>query len=80
MRAFVMVSKAGLQIHRDVRLNHKPTKRNIKRFEKSLKEYDIKFRMNSKNGAVKKENYLRIDNTNLSPEETAKKIKKKFQL
>ncbi|MCB9809194.1 AAA family ATPase [Candidatus Nomurabacteria bacterium] len=62
------------------RLKHKPTKRNLERSEKSLKEYDVKFRMNSKNGEIKRENYVRIDNTNLSPEETAQKIKEKFQL
>ncbi len=62
------------------RLAHKPTKRNIERSEKGLIEYDKKFRMNSKKGELKKKNYLRIDNTNLSPEKVAKKIKDNFQL
>ena len=39
-----------------------------------------KYRLNSKNGEIKRENYIRIDNTNLSPEETAKIIKEKFDL
>ena len=60
------------------RLSHKPSKRNIEKSEKSLKEYEEKFRMNSKNGEIKKENYIRIDNTNMSPQKTAQKIKKKF--
>lgn len=62
------------------RLRHKPTKRNIERSEKDLKESMTKYRLNSKNGEIKKANYIRIDNTNLSPEETAQKIRKVFQL
>jgi hypothetical protein len=62
------------------RLSHKPTKRNIERSEKDLMDSMEKHRLNSKNGEIKKENYLRINNTNLSPEETAQKIKERFQL
>ncbi len=62
------------------RLSHKPTKRNLERSEKDLKDSIEKHRLNSKNGEIKRENYVRIDNTNLSPEETAQKIKEKFQL
>jgi len=62
------------------RLSHKPTKRNLERSEKDLKDSMDKYRLNSKNGEIKKENYIRINNTNLSPEETAKKIKERFQL
>lgn len=62
------------------RLSHKPTKRNLERSEKDLRDSIEKHRLNSKSGELKKENYLRIDNTNLSPEETAQKIKEKFQL
>ncbi len=62
------------------RLKYKPTKRNIEKSEKSLKDYDMKFRLNSKKGEIKKENYIRIDNTNLNPEEVAQKVKKEFKL
>lgn len=62
------------------RLSHKPTKRNLDKSEKELRDSMDKHRLNSKNGEIHKENYLRIDNTNLSPEETAQKIKEKFQL
>jgi hypothetical protein len=62
------------------RLSHKPTKRNLERSEKDLKDSMKKYRLNSKNGEIERENYVRIDNTNLSPKETAQKIKKKFQL
>jgi len=62
------------------RLKHKPTKRNLEKSEKDLKDSMNKYRLNSKNGEIKKENYIRIDNTNLSPKETVQKIKEKFQL
>lgn len=62
------------------RLNHKPTKRNLEKSEKDLRDSMDKYRLNSKNGEIQKENYVRIDNTNLSPEETAQKIKERFQL
>ena len=62
------------------RLDHKPTKRNIDRSEKDLKESMENYRLNSKNGEIKRENYIKIDNTNLSPEETAKIIQEKFNL
>jgi hypothetical protein len=62
------------------RLEHKPTKRNIERSERDLRSSMEKYRLNSKNGEIKKENYIRINNTNLNPEEVAKTIKEKFQL
>ena len=40
----------------------------------------MEHRLNSEEGEVKEENYLRIDNTNLSPETVALKIKEKFNL
>lgn len=62
------------------RLHHKPKKRDIEWSEKDLRDSMKKHRLNSKNGEIKSENYMKINNTNLSPEETAKKIKEKFQL
>jgi hypothetical protein len=62
------------------RLEHKPTKRNIERSERDLRSSMEKYRLNSKNGEIKKENYIRINNTNLNPEEVAKIIKEKFLL
>jgi len=62
------------------RLDHKPTKRNFEKSEKNLKDYMKKYRLNSKSGEIKRKNYIRIDNTNLSAKETAQKIKEKFQL
>jgi hypothetical protein len=62
------------------RLEHKPTKRNVDKSENDLKESMNKFRMNSKEGEIKKENYIRIDNTNLNSMEVAEKIKQEFSL
>jgi hypothetical protein len=62
------------------RLEHKPTKRNIEQSDNELKTSMEKHRLNSLEGEIKKKNYIRINNTNLSPAEVAKIIKEKFQL
>jgi hypothetical protein len=62
------------------RLEHKPTKRNIKYSEYDLITTMKRHRLNSIEGEIKKKNYIRINNTNLSAEEVAKIIKEKFQL
>ncbi|MBT3349400.1 AAA family ATPase [bacterium] len=62
------------------RLSHKPSKKNIEWSERELKNSAKKHRLNSKQCEIKKENYIRINNTNLSAEEVAQKIKKQFQL
>ena len=62
------------------RLEHKPTKRDLEKSERSLKEYENTLRMNSEEGEIKKENYIRINNTNLSPEDVAQMIKERFDI
>ncbi|MFA6463454.1 MAG: AAA family ATPase [Candidatus Paceibacterota bacterium] len=62
------------------RLEHKPTKRNIEWSENNLKKSSLEHRLNSKEGEIEEKNYIRIDNTNLSPQDVAKKIKEKFNL
>ncbi|OZT14564.1 shikimate kinase [Priestia aryabhattai] len=62
------------------RLQHKPTKRNVEWSEQELKETMNKHRLNSKTGEIQRENYVRINNTNLSAEEVAQLIQEKFQL
>ena len=39
-----------------------------------------KYRFNSKENEIKEENYLRINNTNMSAKTVAKIIKEKFEL
>lgn len=60
------------------RLKHKPTKRNLAWSEYELKETMKKHRLNSNEGEIKMENYLKINNTDLSAEEVAEIITKTF--
>lgn len=62
------------------RLENKPTKRNIEWSKTEIIESNKKHRLNSLPGEIKEKNYLRINNTNLSPERVAKMIKEKFNL
>ncbi len=62
------------------RLQEKPTKRNIERSERDLRSTMEKYRLNSTVGEINRENYIRINNEKLSPEEVAKIIKDRFQL
>lgn len=62
------------------RLEHKPSKRNIERSQQDLKQWMEKHRLNSYEWEITKENYIKINNTNLTPEEVALKIKTIFKL
>jgi hypothetical protein len=60
------------------RLEHKPTKRNIKQSEEHLLSTMETMRLNSLENEIQAENYLRINNTDLSADEVALKIKDAF--
>ncbi len=62
------------------RLKHKPTKNNIERSENELKESMKKHRLTSNLWEIQKENYLRINNSNLEANEVAKIIIESFWL
>ncbi|WP_274307044.1 AAA family ATPase [Solibacillus daqui] len=62
------------------RLEHKPKKRDIEWSENDLKSTMEKHRLNSLEGEITFQNYIRINNTNISAEEVAKIIKGKFHL
>lgn len=62
------------------RLLHKSTKRDIEKSEALFKRLEEQYRLNSLPGEVKKEHYLRINNTNMEPEEAARRIKESFGL
>lgn len=62
------------------RLLHKPTKRDVPRSEQELKLTMKQHRLNSLNGEITRKHYIRINNTNLAPEEVAQMIKQRFQL
>ena len=62
------------------RLQYKPTKRNLEWSENDLKTSMDKYRLSSLDGEIKRKNYLRINNTYLSPDEVAAQIKETFNL
>ncbi|WP_449537687.1 AAA family ATPase [Ferdinandcohnia sp. Marseille-Q9671] len=62
------------------RLEHKPKKRDIEWSENDIKQTMEKHRLNSVEGEIPFQNYLKINNTNLSAEEVAIMIKDRFQL
>lgn len=62
------------------RLLHKPTKRDVLKSEEVFRDIEANHRLNSLNGEIPFKNYVRIDNTNLSPNETAAYIKETFAL
>lgn len=64
----------------DHRLTHKATKRDIEWSEAHLKETADKFRLNSLDGEITRENYIKINNTHLTAAETAKLIQERFNL
>jgi hypothetical protein len=64
----------------DNRLFHKPTKRNLEKSEAIFRKLEDKYRLNSLDGEITKENYIRINNTNLEPDRVAQMIKERFQL
>ena len=64
------------------RLEHKPSKRDMEMSEKRLLTAEQKHKLNSEPGQGEKlfENYMKINNTNISAEEVAKLIKNRFEL
>lgn len=62
------------------RLAHKASKRDVALSEDRMLREETKYRLVSNEGEIPFKNYLRIDNTNLEPDEVAKKIKEHFNL
>lgn len=62
------------------RLKHKPSKRNLEWSNEMIIESDLENRLERYDGEVPYENYIKIDNTNLSAAETAKIIRDRFGL
>ena len=63
------------------RLFHKDSKRNLERSEAEMKETSRKYRLNSYDGErLPFENYMKIDNTSLAPDEVAKMIVSHFDI
>lgn len=62
------------------RLNNKASKRDIEASNKRILDCDQKYRLESYDGELLFEHYIKIDNTNLSAKEVAKIIKARFKL
>ncbi len=62
------------------RLKNKPSKKDIETSNQRLIEDDKKYRCESFEGEIPFENYLKIDNSDKSPDETALLIKETFML
>ncbi|MCA1055829.1 AAA family ATPase [Rossellomorea aquimaris] len=62
------------------RLAHKPSKRDVEDSERRLLASLDRLRLNSNEGEIDKENYMKINNSRLSPHEVAEKIIQRFGL
>ena len=62
------------------RLESKPSKKYIEWSDQELIESMNKYRMNSKKNEIKFDNYIKINNTNLTPQDVADIIINKFNL
>ncbi len=63
------------------RLRHKESKRDLEWSEAEMRATSAKYRLNSYEGEkLPFENYMKLDNTELSPEEAAKRIKERFAI
>ena len=62
------------------RLLHKASKRDLAASDRRLDNADERYRLESFDGEIPYENYIKINNTNLSPEEVADIIKKRFKI
>ena len=78
-----LVAPQDVRLRRNVsenRLNNKPSKMDTEWSNKRLIEDDRNYRLVSFEGEISFNNYIKIDNTNISAKETAKLIKKRFDL
>lgn len=62
----------------DNRLQNKASKRDLEKSRQRLLADDAKYRLESRDGELPFENYIKIDNTNLTPEEAAERIIQRF--
>ncbi len=76
-----LVASRAVRLARNVtenRLAHKASKRDIEASNNRLIRDDENHRFESYEGEIPYENYIKIDNTNLSPEVVARMIKERF--
>lgn len=78
-----LVTSQAKRLERNVtenRLQNKASKRDIDISNQRLLDADEKYRLESRDGEIPFENYMKIDNTDLAPEVVAQMIKERFAL
>lgn len=78
-----LVAPQDIRLQRNItehRLKHKASKRDIEFSNKLLTDIDENYRCVSNDGEIPFENYIKIDNSNITAEYTAKMIKERFNL
>ena len=78
-----LVSPQEIRLQRNItenRLKNKASKRDVEVSNLRLIDADKRYRCESFDGEIKFENYIKIDNSKLNPEEVAKIIKERFDL
>jgi len=78
-----LVASQEVRLQRNImesRLQAKASKRNTEWTTNNIYETDKKYQLVSNDGEIPFENYLKIDNSNLSPDFVANMIKEKFSL
>ena len=78
-----LVADTDIRMARNVtenRLHHKASKRNIEWSNAYVQHYDSKYRLVSQDGEIPFANYIKIDNSHLTPDQTAGMIKDYFAL
>ena len=76
-----LVASRKVRLERNVtenRLLQKASKRNVELSNQRLISDDTQYRLESMDGELPFDNYMKIDNTNLAPEIVAQMIKKQF--
>jgi len=77
-----LVASQEVRLHRNAtenRLQHKVSKRDIEKSNQRLMDADTRYRY-SDEGQIQMDNYIRIDNSALSPSIVAEMIKNTFSL
>jgi len=78
-----LVAPQEVRLQRNItqnRLSHKASKRNLDISNQRLIDTDITYRCVSNEGEIPFDNYIKIDNSSLSAEQTAQQIKQYFNL
>lgn len=78
-----LVASKEVRVYRNEtenRLKNKASKRDLEFARKTLADLDRKHRTESREGEIPFKNYIKIDNSELQPDEVARMIKEKFGL